>query len=459
MSGASPSDDPDDGIQFGELRSEQPVPVLPPDLDGHYAVQPMGQPAPHDLPVFVDLDVWNELENHALSDTSVELGGVLLGDQATDRNGRAVVIVRDSLRARHYEATRGSFKFTHSTWSEITRERERLNPDLKIVGWYHTHPGWGIFLSDMDDFIHRNFFGRPLDVALVMDPCQDQRGWFQWDGKGRTRLCGGYFLFTSRLRALELEAAAVASEEELLVNTRGHPGRFDGAGRGGVQLPGNLSPTALILFWLAAVQTLLLTLVAVRMLWPAPASPAGSPVAAAQSAADLAALRAEHRVFRELAQGRAVAEGMSGTLADDYARIQLENEQLAAANLSHVERLRLMEAAAENAGASIDGLQDRVKLLEGRLAAAPAVSPAAGKIPADSASPVAGEPPPLFDRSLWYWMGGGLIGLATLLGGFWWWISRRGGLVGDEETDEARSDFELAQPRTTTTASKTSAGL
>lgn len=258
-------EDPDDGIQFGELRNEQPVPVLPPDLDGHFAVRAMDNPAPHDLPVFVDLDVWLELENHALSNTSVELGGVLLGDQATDRNGRSVVIVRDSLRARHYEATRGSFKFTHSTWSEITRERERLNPDLKIVGWYHTHPGWGIFLSDMDDFIHRNFFGRPLDVALVIDPCQDQRGWFQWDGQGRTRLCGGYLLFTSRLRALELEAVAVDSEEELLVNPRHNPGRFDGTGRSGTPWAGQLSPLALLVFWLAAVQTLLLTLVALRI--------------------------------------------------------------------------------------------------------------------------------------------------------------------------------------------------
>jgi len=33
--------------------------------------------------------------------------------------------------------------------------------DKKIVGWYHSHPGFGIFLSEYDLFIHRNFFTAP----------------------------------------------------------------------------------------------------------------------------------------------------------------------------------------------------------------------------------------------------------------------------------------------------------
>jgi hypothetical protein len=51
-------------------------------------------------------------------------------------------------------------------------------PDLRIVGWYHTHPGHGIFLSDMDIFLHESFFGLPWQMALVYDPQSGQESIF-----------------------------------------------------------------------------------------------------------------------------------------------------------------------------------------------------------------------------------------------------------------------------------------
>ena len=36
---------------------------------------------------------------------------------------------------------------------------------LKIVGWYHTHPGFGVEFSEMDLFIQQNFFGGPAQIA------------------------------------------------------------------------------------------------------------------------------------------------------------------------------------------------------------------------------------------------------------------------------------------------------
>jgi proteasome lid subunit RPN8/RPN11 len=51
------------------------------------------------------------------------------------------------------------------------------------VGWYHTHPGFGIFLSNMDLFIHRNFFPQKWHIALVLDPVNKKSGYFCWDKK------------------------------------------------------------------------------------------------------------------------------------------------------------------------------------------------------------------------------------------------------------------------------------
>jgi proteasome lid subunit RPN8/RPN11 len=202
-------------IEFGDVEETRPDKALRPDEDGRYAVALYGQPLENDLTVYVDLDVLRDMEEHALSDTTVELGGVMLGGQRSDADGRPFVVVEESLRARHYEATKGSFKFTHDTWERISREREAFPEELAMVGWYHTHPDWGVFLSGMDMFICDNFFNRPLDVALVIDPCRRDRGWFFWTNQSdRIRRAGGFVVYASRHRRDELESFVRSLEEE-----------------------------------------------------------------------------------------------------------------------------------------------------------------------------------------------------------------------------------------------------
>ena len=149
-----------DEIQFGEVEEASPQKTLRPDRNKHFAVAPIGTPADGELPIYLDLDVAHDMEVHAQSDKTVELGGVLLGAQCTDDDGKPFVLITDSLRAAHYESTKGSFKFTHDTWSAISRERDEFPADLQMVGWYHTHPDWGVFLSGMDMFICDNFFNK-----------------------------------------------------------------------------------------------------------------------------------------------------------------------------------------------------------------------------------------------------------------------------------------------------------
>jgi proteasome lid subunit RPN8/RPN11 len=218
-----------DEIEFGQVESARQLLRLRPDRNSQYAVVPCGAPSQDDLPIFVDLDTLRDMEAHALSDTRVELGGVLLGGQYEDEPDRPFVVIADALRARHYESTPGSFKFTHETWAEFTRQRDEMPAELQIVGWYHTHPNWGVFLSELDRFICEHFFGRPGDVALVIDPCQGDRGFFQWAGPapGPTRRTGGFYVFASRHRAVELSCLVAYLENRLmpshLPRTEGFP--------------------------------------------------------------------------------------------------------------------------------------------------------------------------------------------------------------------------------------------
>lgn len=51
--------------------------------------------------------------------------------------------------------------------------------DLKIVGWYHSHPGFTCFMSGTDIATHRTYFPRDFHVALVVDPINRDMKFFK----------------------------------------------------------------------------------------------------------------------------------------------------------------------------------------------------------------------------------------------------------------------------------------
>ncbi|MBP89026.1 MAG: hypothetical protein CMJ64_20315 [Planctomycetaceae bacterium] len=266
-------------IQFGDVEETTPEVRLRPDANKHFAVAAVHLPRDGELPIFVDLDAMRDMEEHALSDTSVELGGVMLGGQYEDEDGRPFVLVTDSLRAQHYESTKGSFKFTHDTWAQITRERDEFPEELQMVGWYHTHPDWSVFLSGMDMFICNNFFNKKLDVALVIDPCRQDRGFFQWsdDAAEGTLRTGGFHLIASRFRQYELEECATYLEGQFAM--AGDP-RFRGTSSGPapiVNVGGQQPWQGVAVLGMLAMQFCFLMLLSWKLLMPAEAPDEGKP--------------------------------------------------------------------------------------------------------------------------------------------------------------------------------------
>jgi proteasome lid subunit RPN8/RPN11 len=211
-----------DEIIFGDIRVREPERRLRPDRDRRFVCLAYQAPADGDLPIFLDRKAADLIERHALSDTSVELGGILLGKECLDQvTGQPFVFVSHSIEAKHYANTQASFTYTHDSWEEITRERDQRFPDFDIVGWYHTHPSFGIFLSHHDLFIHQNFFAQPLQVAYVVDPINQTRGFFQWRNGGMAQV-SGYYLSADRGDRVAL--ARLVNDLEKLPNPEGNLG-------------------------------------------------------------------------------------------------------------------------------------------------------------------------------------------------------------------------------------------
>ena len=146
-----------------------------------------------DVEVYVRKETYEALERYAAADTSKERGSILLGQYSAE-NGKMRVVISDYVEARYAEESASTLTFTHKTWDYVHRIREEKFPQEKIVGWQHTHPGFGVFLSAYDMFIQENFFDLPFQVAYVIDPVRHTQGFFRWKGKKVEEL-DGFFIY------------------------------------------------------------------------------------------------------------------------------------------------------------------------------------------------------------------------------------------------------------------------
>jgi proteasome lid subunit RPN8/RPN11 len=131
----------------------------------------------------VDSEVVRQIRQHARSSGKTEVCGVLIGQ---DRDHR--IEVAACIEGQNADEAGAHVTFTQDTWEHIYAVKDKKYPNERIVGWYHSHPGFGIFLSDHDTFIHKNFFSSPGQVAWVFDPQSDEEGCFGWVGDRIERL-------------------------------------------------------------------------------------------------------------------------------------------------------------------------------------------------------------------------------------------------------------------------------
>jgi proteasome lid subunit RPN8/RPN11 len=169
-------------------RAEEAVSAWDPWHDAALRVATLGADPGHPLVAFA-ADALFDMMGHGSDQTDHEVGGILLGDLVQTPRG-ALTRVADIIIADSNEASLTHVTFTHDAWDRIHAALDQRSDNLRIVGWYHTHPGFGPFLSTHDRFIHENFFAQPRHVALVLDPVQHLLAVFAWRDAAIERLPG-----------------------------------------------------------------------------------------------------------------------------------------------------------------------------------------------------------------------------------------------------------------------------
>lgn len=117
-----------------------------------------------------------------------EVVGLLVG--AAPRDNRPRTLIWDVAFGRELPASPVEVTMSHEAWQEALDQVSRREDGAGVVGWYHSHPGFGVFLSRADRFIVEHFFGAPGQVSLVYDNKRLEVGAF-CRHRGRTREFSG----------------------------------------------------------------------------------------------------------------------------------------------------------------------------------------------------------------------------------------------------------------------------
>ena len=140
-----------------------------------------GTPPPRSLVAAFHGSALQKIRQHARTSPQMEICGALIGRYS---DGRTLVV--GAVAGAGAAQGGAHVTFTQEAWTKIHEEKADKFPDDAIVGWYHSHPGFGVFLSDHDLFIHKNFFAESGHLAWVFDPHSDEEGCFGWD-KGEVK--------------------------------------------------------------------------------------------------------------------------------------------------------------------------------------------------------------------------------------------------------------------------------
>ena len=185
------------------MSNNPPQPILRPRAP-RWQVEQKGEIA--GPATYIRLEAILDILRHVPQAVRHELGGLLTGQIGTDEEG-AFVLVERALPAPDAVSTRVSITFTSEAWDELWEAKERECPGSKIVGWYHTHPALGVFLSEPDRFIHRHFFTEAWQLALVFDPATHVWGLFRWEEDALTVAPGFYVYAEASTTQVELNEA------------------------------------------------------------------------------------------------------------------------------------------------------------------------------------------------------------------------------------------------------------
>lgn len=135
---------------------------------------------------------WIAVRNSVLADVrshvgarAVEQGGLLLGSahgsDSCDAGAPTHIVVVEAVAAPGGEASAIALRMDTDVWRRAAARLDALrgaDSAIRVIGWYHSHPGLGAFFSATDRRTQRAFFAHAYSLGWVVDPVADDHAFF-----------------------------------------------------------------------------------------------------------------------------------------------------------------------------------------------------------------------------------------------------------------------------------------
>ncbi len=99
-----------------------------------------------------------------------EVMGLIIGTIYNDEEGE--YSVADGTATTKLDSTNVSVRFNPDALEDLFLSIDK-NKSGDVVGWYHSHPGFGCYLSDTDIKTHSDIFGDGIGFSVVIDPSDE----------------------------------------------------------------------------------------------------------------------------------------------------------------------------------------------------------------------------------------------------------------------------------------------
>ncbi len=133
-------------------------------------------PEPGCKPLYISKIAEEKMRNHAASKVHerLEVMGLMLG-QVFIHEGVEYTMVRD-VATTDLDASSTRVRFRRDGFEKLFASLDDIGFDHIVAGWYHSHPGHGVFMSPTDVDTQKVMFSSSFHRAVVIDPINKEIG-------------------------------------------------------------------------------------------------------------------------------------------------------------------------------------------------------------------------------------------------------------------------------------------
>ena len=141
------------------------------------------------FPIYIYEKVLNDIKK-LCKGSKLEIFGYLVGEICMWKEEKYIVIENHLFIKGAVHSHQFSTAQIEGTAGKYEKEFQKLkdkkkNDTLRIVGWWHSHPGFTCFLSAVDVATQEFFFPESYQTALVVDPVNQDFKFFTLDNSNK----------------------------------------------------------------------------------------------------------------------------------------------------------------------------------------------------------------------------------------------------------------------------------